>query len=153
MVVWGKLVHLTPQANSNVVEEGVTTCQHDVFEEVAAECHVAFHYRVVDVLLDALGVNVGSFSSCRVKENLRCAETLLAQDHFLVIWENVRFLTGLGLIGLLKSLVDILNTIGHRFFHEAQLVNLGRCRENLSNGVTKHGSVSSHIHSSIQQLL
>lgn len=153
MVVWGKLVHLTPQAHSNVIEEGVTTCQHDVFEEVAAEGHVAFHNRVVDVLLDALGVNVGSFSSGWVEEDLRCAETLLAQDHFLAIGKNVGFLTSLGLVSLLKGLFNVLNTVGHRFFHVAQLVDLGWCRENFSNGVTEHGSVSSHIHTSVQQFL
>ena len=124
MVVWGKLVHLTPQADTDVIEEGVTTCQHDVFEEVAAEGHVALHYRVVDVLLDALGVDVSSFCSGRVKEDLRCAETLLAQDHFPAIRENVGLLTSLGLISFLKSLFKVLNTVGHRFFHAAQLVDL-----------------------------
>ena len=124
MVVWGKLVHLTPQADTDVIEEGVTTCQHDVFEEVAAEGNVTLHYRVVDVLLDALGVDVSSFSSGRVKENLRSAETLLTQDHFPAIRENVGLLTGFRLISLLKSLFKVLNTVGHRFFHTAQLVNL-----------------------------
>ena len=153
MIVWGKLVHFTPQTNSNSIEEGVTTCKHDVFEEVAAEGHVAFHYRVVDVLLDALGIDVGSFSFGRVKEDLRGAESLLAQDYFPAIGENVGLLAGLRFISLLNSLFEVLNTVGHRFFHAAQLVDLCRCRENFSNRVTEHGSVSSHIYTSVQQLL
>ena len=124
-----------------------------MFEEVAAESHVTFHYRVVDVLLDALGVYVGSFSSCRVKEDLRSAETLLAQDHFSAIGEEVGLLTSLGLVSLLKGLFEVLNTVGHRFFHAAQLVDLSRCRKNLTNGIAEHGCVSSHVYTSVQQLL
>ena len=82
MVMWGELVHFTPQTHTDIVEEGIAAGEHDVFKEVAPERLIAFHYGVIDVFLDALLVDVVSLGHLRIEEDLRAAEPLLAEDHF-----------------------------------------------------------------------
>ena len=67
VVVRGQLVHFTPEADANVVEEGIATSKYDVFEEVTPEGFITLHYRVVDVLLNAFRVDVSSLGHSRVE--------------------------------------------------------------------------------------
>ena len=56
-----------------------------MLEEVTPDCLVALHNRIVNVLLDALRVNVFALRQPWLEQNLRAAESLLAQDNLLAI--------------------------------------------------------------------
>ena len=78
-------VHLAPETLGNVGEEGATAGEEDVLEEVTPDCLVALHNRIVNVLLDALRVNVFALRQPWLEQDLRAAEPLLAQDNLLAI--------------------------------------------------------------------
>ena len=67
VVVRSKLVHFSPETDTNIVEEGIATSKYDVFEEVTSERLITLHYRVVDVLLNAFRVDVSSLGHSRVE--------------------------------------------------------------------------------------
>ena len=67
VVVRSQLVHFTPEADTNIVEEGIAASKYDVFEEVTSEGLITLHYRVVDVLLNAFTVDVSSLGHSRVE--------------------------------------------------------------------------------------
>ena len=67
VVVRGQLVHFTPKTNTNILEEGIAASKYDVFEEVTSERLITFHYRVVDVLLNAFTVDVSSLGHSRIE--------------------------------------------------------------------------------------
>ena len=81
----GQGVDLAPQTLRNVGEQCISTCYHNVFEEVTSDSFVALHDRVVDVFLDTLLGDVFSARQLRLEENLRSTETLLAYDDFASI--------------------------------------------------------------------
>ena len=88
-------VHLAPEALRDVWEQGASTCEEDVLEEVSPNSFVAFHDRVVNVLLDALSVDIVAFSHPRLEQDLWAAETLFAEDNLGIVRKYVGLLTGL----------------------------------------------------------
>ena len=67
VVVRSKLVHFSPETDTNIVEEGIATSKYDVFEEITSERLITLHYRVVDVLLNAFRVDVSSLGHSRIE--------------------------------------------------------------------------------------
>ena len=131
MVVRRQCVNFTPQPLRDVGEQRVSTCDEDVLEEITTDRLLAFHDRVINVLLNTLACDVTALRQVRLEKDLRAAETLLAEDHLLAIWEHEILLTRFRLRSLLEGVVEIFNTVGHRFFHDAKLGDLSRRSKSL----------------------
>ena len=67
VVMRGQLVHFTPEAYTNILEEGIAASKNDVFEEVTPDRLITLHYRIVNVLLDAFSVDVVSLGQSRIE--------------------------------------------------------------------------------------